>query len=202
MSSASDPKRPHRPQQRDGAFFDAQIGDTDPAGFAEAADRAASLIVRGARESGDAEVAERVVRLAQTEGLVTLSEVWGRAPAESLAGSLWRLYVLRAWVDRQPTTATEEFEAGLRAAPTARVIAGVAEPPTADALRTMLDEVLRGVSTSDYADVLFRAAAFARVVAAGRASLEDRTSDSVERVLMLSEQLEAAGHLELSRGLG
>ena len=37
----------------------------------------------------------------------------------------------------------------------------------------MVDEVLRGIAGSDFADVLFRAAAFARVVATGRAALDD-----------------------------
>ena len=35
----------------------------------------------------------------------------------------------------------------------------------------MVDEVLRGIAGSDFADVLLRAAAFARVVATGRAAL-------------------------------
>ena len=34
----------------------------------------------------------------------------------------------------------------------------------------MVDEVLRGIAGSDFADVLLRAAAFARVVATGRAA--------------------------------
>ena len=36
----------------------------------------------------------------------------------------------------------------------------------------MVDEVLRGIAGSDFADVLLRAAAFARVVATGRAATE------------------------------
>ena len=53
----------------------------------------------------------------------------------------------------------------------ARVVAGVADPPGPDELKAMVDEVLRGIAGSDFADVLFRAAAFARVVATGRAAL-------------------------------
>ena len=40
--------------------------------------------------------------------------------------------------------------------------------------KTMVDEVLRGIAVGDFADVLFRAAAFARVVATGRAALDGR----------------------------
>ena len=64
----------------------------------------------------------------------------------------------------------------------------------------MVDQVLRGIAGSDFADVLFRAAAFARVVAAGRAALPTPTDEEVKRMLVLAEQLEAAGHLELDTG--
>ena len=65
----------------------------------------------------------------------------------------------------------------------------------------MVDEVLRGIAGSDFADVLFRAAAFARVVATGRAASTSATEDEVARMLVLAEQLEAAGHEELAHGL-
>ena len=44
--------------------------------------------------------------------------------------------------------------------------------------------------------------AFARVVAAGRASLSEVLDADVRRMLLLAEQLEASGHVELARGLG
>ena len=45
-----------------------------------------------------AEVVERVVSLAEVEGLETLADLWSGSPADSLAGCLWRLYLLRSWV--------------------------------------------------------------------------------------------------------
>ena len=62
----------------------------------------------------------------------------------------------------------------------------------------MVDDVLRGIVRTDFADVLLRAAAFARVVAVGRASLGRANHGPV---LTLSEQLEAAAHVELDHGL-
>lgn len=182
-------------------FFEALVGGTDPALVSEAADRAATLLVRGARTSGDAEVAERLLRLADTEGIETIAEVWSGSPADSLAGCLWRLYLLRSWVYADPLQVAREFEAGRRSAQVARVVAGVADPPGPDQLRAMVDQVLRGIAGGDFADVLFRAAAFARVVATGRASLTGPTTAEVQRMLVLSEQLEAAGHAELEHGL-
>ena len=80
-------------------------------------------------------------------------------------------------------------------------MAGVADPPGPDELRAMIDEVLRGVAGSDFADVLFRAAAFARVVATGRAVLTGPSEAEVRRMLGLAEQLESAAHAELRTGL-
>lgn len=179
-------------------FFDGLIGGTDPAQVTEAADRAAYLLVRGARTSDDQQVAERVVHLAENEGLETLAELWAGAPADSLAGCLWRLYVLRAWVHNAPHEAAEQFEAGRLRAQVARVVAGVADPPGPDQLRAMIDTTLSGIAVADFADVLLRAAAFARVVAVGRANLQ--TPDA-RAMLQVSEQLEAAAHHELADGL-
>ena len=60
---------------------------------------------------------------------------------------------------------------------------------------------LRGIAEGDLADVLLRAAAFARVVATGRATLSESTPAEAQRMLVLAEQLEAAGHAELGAGL-
>ena len=194
-------RRYHRPMTPGSLFFEALGGGADPALVSEAADRAAHLLVRGARESGDAEVAERLLHLADTEGIETIAEVWSGAPADSLSGCLWRLYLLRSWVYADPAGVAREFDAGQRSAQVARVVAGVADPPGPDELRAMVDEVLRGIAGSDFADVLLRASAFARVVATGRASLSGPTTAEVQRMLVLSEQLEAAGHAELDHGL-
>jgi hypothetical protein len=184
-----------------GPFFEALVGGTDPALMSEAADRAATLLVRGARDAGDAETADRLLHLADTEGIETIAEVWSGSPADSLAGCLWRLYLLRSWVYADPAGVSHEFEAGRRSAQVARVVAGVADPPGPEQLKAMVDEVLRGIAGSDFADVLLRAAAFARVVATGRASLNGPTNAEVQRMLVLSEQLEAAGHVEMEQGL-
>ena len=191
----------HRPAQRDADFFDDYVGGTDPAAVTEAADRAAALLVRGARESDDDEVADRLLHLADTEGIEAIAEVWSGSPADSLAGCLWRLYLLRSWVYADPVGVAREFDAGRTRAQVAQVVAGVAEPPGPEELKAMVDQVLRGIAGSDFADVLFRAAAFARVVATGRAGLPDPSDQEVRRMLQLAEQLEAAAHVELDRGL-
>jgi len=195
----------HRPSTPGAGFFEAIESGTDPMQLSEAADRAATLLVRGAHDSDDIEISDRVLRLADSEGLETLAELWSGSAADSLAGALWRLYLLRSWVHADPVGAAREFEAGQSRAEVARVVAGVADPPGPDELRRMVDEVLRGIAERDFADVLLRAAAFARVVATGRASLPPGptgpSTAETTRMMTLAEQLERAGQLELGHAL-
>lgn len=195
MSSSDRPH--HRPMKPGDRFLEAVAGGVDPMQVREAADRAATLLVRGARESDDPAVAERLLHLAEVEGIETIAEVWAGAPADSLAGCLWRLYLLRSWVYATPHELARQFDVGRRGAPVARVVAGVAEPPGPEELKALVDQVLRGIARSDFADVLLRAAAFTRVVATGRAALEHDATE-VQNTLALAEQLEVAGHLELA----
>jgi len=191
-------ERPHhRPLTPGDRFFEGISSEADPLHVAEAADRAAYLLVRGARDSDDSEVAERVLHLADNEGIETIAEVWAGRPADSIAGCLWRLYLLRSWVYADPVGVAREFAAGRDLAAVDGVVAGVADPPGPDELRTMVDQVLRGIAGSDFADVLLRAAAFARVVATGRAGLPDADAVAAARIQSVADQLDRAARLEL-----
>ena len=196
-------QRPHhRPLEPGDRFFAALEATDDPVRLAEAADRAAVLLVRGARASGDGEVAERVLHLADTEGIETIAEAWADRPADSVAGCLWRLYLLRSWVYADPVGVAREFEAGRAHAVVDDVVAGVADPPGPDELRAMVDQVLRGIVAGDFADVLLRAAAFARVVATGRAATPDSETLAAARMQSVADQLDRAARLEFAGQLG
>jgi hypothetical protein len=197
--SDQDASRHHRPLLPGAGRFEALPGDVDPAARSEAADRCATLLVRGAHDIADEDVVARVVHLADTEGLDTLADLWSGSPADSLAGCLWRLYLLRSWVYADPAAASREFDTGRRHTPVHEVVAGVVDPPGPDEVRRLTDLVLRGVVQGDFADTLYRAAAFARVVAAGRAQAGTAyDSDlSASRMLTMAEQLEHAASLEL-----
>lgn len=184
---------------RDEAYFDQITLGLDPAVMREAGEVAATMLVRGVRRKGDDALIDRVVALAETEGLETLAEIWSGSPADTLAGTLWRLYLLTTWVKENPQRVAEEFTCGREVAQAAGVIAGIADPPGPEQLRVMVDEVLRGVVEGDFVDVLHRASAFAHVVATGRGQLGHATHQETVRMLTLAEQLEAASRLE-SRG--
>ena len=51
----------------------------------------------------------------------------------------------------------------------------------------MVDQVLRGIAVGDFADVLLRAAAFARVVATGRAELPDSDTLAAARIQVVAD---------------
>lgn len=186
--------------------FEKIVGESDPTVRAEAADRSATLLVRGPRSPQEAVVVERIVHLVDTEGLEEIAELWSASAPESLAGSLWRLFLLRSWVYADPAAAARQFDEGRRHSPVREVVAGVPSPPGPDEVLALADKVLRGIRVGDYADTLFRAAAFAHLAASGRAHLADDTSGpagdlSASRLMTLAQQLEAAGHRELGGGL-
>lgn len=194
-----DSPRFHRPTLPGDTVFDELPGAEDPALRAEAGARVATLLVRGARDRKDADIADRVVRLADDQGLDVLAALWADAPADSLAGALWRLYLLRSSVHRDPARASREFAAGCSVAPVHHVVAGVVDPPGPDEVRQLTDTVLRGVVVADLAVTLERAAAFARVVAVGRAGLAEdppSSTNSASRLVTTAEQLEKAARLE------
>ncbi|MDP3967057.1 MAG: hypothetical protein Q8Q02_02155 [Nocardioides sp.] len=200
----------HRPALPGARHFESLTGGTDPAEAREAADRLATLLVRGGRGVAEDEaVVARVVALAEDEGLEVLADLWAGSPADSLSGALWRLYLLRTWVHADPHRAATEFDRGRRSSPVAEVVAGVADPPGPDEVRTLVDTVLGGVVRGDLADTLFRAAAFALVTATGRARADgvagapaDPGADlSAARLRTLAEQLQTCGRLELDGAL-
>ena len=195
---------PRRPTLLGPAALGTVPGGQDPAAREEAAHTTARLLVDGARSSQDAEIAARLVELAAEHGLELLADLWADSPAESLPGTLWRLYALQAWVRADPAAAAHQFTQGRRRTPVLEVVAGVADPPGPEQVRTLLDAVLLGLSSGDLATTLERAAAFARIVAVGRADIaadddaghaEDRASQlthSAARLVRTAEQLEAS----------
>jgi hypothetical protein len=200
----------HRPALPGAMHFESVEGGPDPAVLRDAAERCAVALVRGTTPGDDALV-ERVVGLVESQGLETLAELWSTAAADSIAGTLWRLYLLRTWVHANPVQAASEFGTGRAVLPVDEVVAGVADPPGPVEVRRLVDDVLAGVVRGEYADVLFRAAAFARVAAAGRARSDEATavggssydSDlSAARLLTMADQLEHAARLELDGHLG
>ncbi|MCC2309465.1 hypothetical protein [Cellulomonas chengniuliangii] len=200
-------RRPRRPARLDQQQAEDLPGGIDPAVRSEVAHTTAGAIVRQGRTGADdPELVERLVRLVEAEGLDVVAAMWADSPSATLPGALWRLYVLREWVRRDPRTVAERYRLGLDAAPVHDAVAGVASPPGPDEVREVADAVLSGVYAGDLAVALERGAAFCRVLATGAAFDADyleATDDTAARrltrgassLVRTAEELEEAASL-------
>lgn len=191
-----DADRPRRPLHFGPDAMEAHGGTLpDPAETAEAAHTAALTVVEAGRGDAAPETTDRLVRLVDDLGIDTLAQLWSGRPARSLPGALWRMYLIREWVQRQPEAAARDYGAGMAVAPVSHVITGVVEPPGVDEVRQLSDRILSGIFDGDFAMALDRAAAFCRVVATGRAHLDDGDVDSASAMVTTAEDLEAGARL-------
>lgn len=191
-----------RPKFTEPAVFDQREGGADPAAISQAAHDTAHALVYHGRDSEDPEITERFIKLAETEGIEAIAELWSDSPPRSLAGSLWRIYAIRAAVQKNAERMSEYYRLG-RSDSVPHAVAGVAEKPTAEEMTRLADMVLAGMYTGDI-DVAFdRAAAFCRVVARGQAlwagrrervSPEDarRLTSRADQLLRTAEDLEGS----------
>jgi len=192
----AEPGKPRRPLHFGPDAMEAHGGTLpDPAETAAAAHAAARTVVDAGRGDAAPATTERLVRLVEDVGIDTLAQLWAGRPARSLPGALWRVYVLRAWIHRNPEVAAYEYASGLAVAQVSHVIAGVVDPPGADEVRELSDRILGGLFDGDFAVALERAAAFCRVVATGRAHLEEGDVESAAAMVTTAENLEACARL-------
>ena len=186
----------HRPALPGPQLFEAQAEDADPAELAAAGHRIAHLLVRGPHDEADAGLVTRVLHLADEEGLGVIADLWSHAAPDTIAGALWRLYLLRTWVHVEPDQASREFAAGKAFAPVHEVLAGVVDPPGPDEVLTLVDTVVRGIVGDDFDVTLDRAAAFAHIVGVGRAQLDTGDPGSGARLVDMATHLRRAAMLE------
>jgi len=195
--SESDHHAPRRPAFFSEAALEAHGPAYDPTEQIHVAHETALALVHAGRAASDPAVTQKLVALVDDIGLSTLAELWSQRPARSLPGALWRLYVLREWVQRAPEEASREYAAGIRFTGPNHAVAGAAEPPGPQEMGRVIDEVLRGVFEGDLAVALERAAAFCRVVSAGRADISsgDESAEQAANVLVMAEDLTACARL-------
>lgn len=153
-------ERPRRPAILDPRQAESLWGDSDPALASEAAHATANAVVYGpGHRADDEDLASRVGAIIVAEGLDEIAGLWYRSPATTLPGALWRLYLLRAWIERAPDTVAQRFEEGRQGADHS------AAPAPAE-LADQLDQLFAGTSDPGLADVLERSATFLRTLAA------------------------------------
>ncbi|MTD15406.1 hypothetical protein GIS00_15820 [Nakamurella sp. YIM 132087] len=157
-------------------------GAQDESARWEAAHRTArAVLARGRQHSADEDEIARLVRLVETEGLDDVAALWAGCEAETLPGALWRLYLLREWIRREPRRLAGWFAIGSVRGGADEAVAGVADPPGPQEVADVADAVLTGAVTADLDVALDRAAAFCAVVATGSLADPDPGADPAER---------------------
>lgn len=163
-----------RPITQPTAVFDWIIGSDEPGAAHRLAQETSWALLDRVRKVADPSVVERVVGLAANESIDDIAELWSDASPHSLAGQLWRIYLLRRIVEADPQGAAQLFRFGQQAASTIDpVVAGVAEPVSPESISELCDTILRGVFTGDLAVALERASSYCRVMSLGAAALAD-----------------------------
>jgi hypothetical protein len=202
-----------KPVKFAGYQFEAFQGGEDPAAVSRLAHETAAAIVTRVRAEQDEAVVERLITFTDEHGIDAIAELWSRATPRSLPGALWRIYLLRAMIRSDPASISLFYQRGVGITPTIDpVVAGAADPAGPDEVLALADQILRGVFTGDLAVALDRAAAFARVVGAGAASIAD-DADATEpdrateltrraaRLAAIAADLDASSKLWRSGGL-
>lgn len=199
------PEQFHRPVRRPTTAFDNIVGTADAAEQSRVAHATASALLERARRDESGVITERLLAFASEHGIDEVAELWSHAPARSLPGALWRLYLLQTAIRADPALTAMLYERGRVELHTAdAAIAGAPAPATPDELAELVDAILRGVFRGDFSVALDRAAAYCRVQASGATHVADdceptepdRASELTRRALRLATyagDLSAAG---------
>ncbi|QIK62902.1 hypothetical protein G7068_06590 [Leucobacter viscericola] len=168
--------------------FDWLIGSDEPGASHRIAQETSWALLDRVRKGADPVIVERVVQLASGSGLNDIAELWAHQGAHSLAGVLWRLYLLRRVAGADPELTAELYRRGAAIAVTIDpIVAGVAEPATPASITELCDTILRGAFTGDLGDALERAASYCRIMSLGAADLADsRDNNDDEHAAMLT----------------
>ena len=154
--------------------FDWIIGSEEAGAAHRLAQETSWALLDRVRKGADAAVVDRVVDLASGSGIDDIAELWAHQGAHSLAGVLWRLYLLRRVAAADPEGTADLFRRGALASVTIDpAVAGAAEPVTPTSITELCETILRGVFTGDLAVALDRAASYCRILSLGAADLAD-----------------------------
>ncbi len=163
-----------KPILQPSASFDWIIGSDDPGASHRIAGETSWALLDRVRAVADPEIVARVLEVASGEGINDIAELWSRESTHTLAGVLWRMYLLRRIVAADAAGAADLFARGSQRIGTIDpVVAGAQEPVSPESIAVLCDAILRGAFVGDLGDALDRAASYARIMAAGAADLAD-----------------------------
>ena len=188
----------HRPARLDPEVAEAIEGGEDPAVASELAHRAAQALVGGFPTTPDDPITrEGVIAVVAGQGIDDVAELWADSPATTLPGALWRLFLVREWIRRDPALVERRYATVVDltgpdddGALASRLDAALAQGRPAIApeeLRERLDSALAGAlegSVPALAPLLATTSSFLGALAAGSAPqwIDDDADPLADRV--------------------
>lgn len=169
-----------RPITQPTADFDWIIGSDEPGAAHRLAQETSWALLDRVRSVADPAIVDRVIAAASGDGINDIAELWAHAGVHSLAGQLWRLYLLRRIAESDPAGTAELFRLGVEAAQTIDpVVAGAAEPISPESITSVCDTILRGAFRGDLSIALDRASSYCKVMSMGAVALAN-TRDAID----------------------
>lgn len=168
-----------RPVQLDQALIDHMAGGTDPQALRELASSTAAALLDRVHHTQDPEIVHRVITVIDNEGIEPIAQLWADSDAQSLPGILWRLYVMRTWMQRNQKSLAVLWREGELPPTAASAITGINTSPDANDIAQTADSILAGAFTGDFAVALERAASFTAVVARSLVERAKRSENSL-----------------------
>lgn len=189
----------HKPVHRPADVIEQLRASGDPAETSALSHDTAAALLGRVRAAADPQLVERVIAYADEAGIDDVAELWANAPGHSLPGAMWRIYLLRHVVATDPEAAGYSFRRGVEVegGPN-RAIAGASSAPDPDEVLALATTILKGAFVGDFAVALERAAAFARVLAAG---LDEQSATDEHSARAADERRRAQSHREMADDL-
>ena len=188
----------HRPARLDPEAAESIEGGVDTAVASELAHRAAQALVGGFPTAPDDPITrEGVIAVVAGQGIDDVAELWADSPATTLPGALWRLFLVREWLRRDPALVERRYATVVDltgpdddGALASRLDAALAQGRPAIApeeLRQRLDSALAGAlegSVPALAPLLATTSSFLGALAAGSAPqwIDDDADPLADRV--------------------
>jgi len=188
----------HRPARLDPEAAESIEGGVDTAVASELAHRAAQALVGGFPTAPDDPITrEGVIAVVAGQGIDDVAELWADSPATTLPGALWRLFLVREWIRRDPALVERRYATVVDltgpdddGALASRLDAALAQGRPAIApeeLRQRLDSALAGAlegSVPALAPLLATTSSFLGALAAGSAPqwIDDDADPLADRV--------------------
>ena len=187
----------HRPARLDPEAAEQIEGSTDTAVASELAHRAAQALIGGfpGTETEDDPITRSgIVAAVATNGIDDIAELWADSPATTLPGTLWRLFLVREWIRRDPElvarryatlidlteaddTTNARFESALGAARDVLANGDATQEQVNDALKALTD-ARAGLAEKPVKPAVDKAALQKAVDDAAELAEDDYTADS------------------------